>query len=100
MSERKKVIKTTNLIFIKNEDQQRMSVFKISKSAELQKAQQEKAQQIKISSLDNNHVSENNDENITENNSDENDENSISIDRVSIQTSEKNDDDSKLEITT
>ena len=78
MSERKKVIKTTNSIFIEN--QQRISESRISESVELEKAQQEKAQQekaqhIEILSLDND---------VTENSSDENDKNSNSINNENI----------------
>ena len=93
--ERKKVIKATNPIFIKDEDQWRMPVPRISESAEL-----ERAQQIKILSLDDDDHA---DENVTENSSDENEFLNL-IDRVTIQTSicEENDDenDDKLGVTT
>ena len=97
MSEKKKVIKTTNSIFIEN--QQRMPESEISELVELERAQQEKAQQIEISSLDDDHVIDN--KNVTENSSDENDENLNLINRIIIQISvhEKNNDD-KLEFTT
>ena len=75
MPEKKKVIKMTNLIFIKDEDQQRMSESRILKLTELEEAQQGKAQQVEILSLDNN---------VTENSSDENDENSNPIDNKNI----------------
>jgi len=77
-----------------------MSESEILKSAELEKAQWEEAQQIEISSLDNSHVSENNDENVTKNSSNENEFLNL-IDRVTIQTCEKNDNDrQKLKTTT
>ena len=69
MSERKKVIKTTNSTFI--EDQQGMPETRISELAELEEAQQKKAQQIEILPLDNN---------VTENSNDENNKNSNPID--------------------
>ena len=85
MPERKKVIKTMNSIFI--EDQQKMPVPRILKSAELERAQWERAQQIEILSLDSSHAVEN----VTENSSDENEFLNL-IDRVAIQTCEKNND--------
>ena len=75
-----------NSIFI--EDQQKIPVSRILKLTELKKAQQEKAQQIEILFLDSNHVNEN----VIENSSDEN-EFLNSIDKITIQTCEKNDND-------